>query len=51
MNEFSVDLGDEGLDAIERLLAGAATAAALNPALAARAYLQVAGVDSERSLG
>ena len=28
VNEFSVDLGDEGLAAIERLLAGAATAAA-----------------------
>jgi 5,8-dihydroxy-2-naphthoate synthase len=28
VNEFSVDLGDEGLVAIERLLAGAATAAA-----------------------
>ena len=28
VNEFSVDLGDEGMVAIERLLAGAATAAA-----------------------
>jgi 5,8-dihydroxy-2-naphthoate synthase len=28
VNEFSVDLGDEGMRAIERLLAGAATAAA-----------------------
>jgi len=28
VNEFSIDLGDEGMVAIERLLAGAATAAA-----------------------